>query len=88
MQRKKEKIISEIKKGNLVILPTDTVYGLLCRYDKEDSIEKIYELKKRDKKKPLKKRNFRWTWQGTTCFEYKTSNVEALEENFEQKIVS
>ena len=36
-----------------VILPTDTVYGLVCRYDSKSAVEKIYKLKKRSRRKPL-----------------------------------
>jgi len=35
------------------IIPTDTVYGLVCRIDDQEAINKIYEIKRRDKDKPL-----------------------------------
>ena len=37
----------------VIILPTDTVYGLACLYNSEVAIERIYEMKKREKGKPL-----------------------------------
>lgn len=37
----------------VALVPTDTVYGLLCRITDKDAIERIYELKGRDKSKPL-----------------------------------
>ncbi len=41
------------KKGGIVVLPTDTLYGLcISVFDKKD-IEKIYKIKERDKTKPL-----------------------------------
>ncbi len=46
-------IIEEIKKGKIVIVPTDTVYGLICNGLNEKSKERIYRIKKRDFKKPL-----------------------------------
>ena len=48
-----EKIVKEIKKGNLVIIPTDTVYGISADMNNEKAIEKVFEAKKRDKNKPL-----------------------------------
>lgn len=42
-----------LKKGGLVILPTDTLYGLIASaYDKK-AIDKIYRIKERDQNKPL-----------------------------------
>lgn len=48
-----EKIVKEIKKGNLVIIPTDTVYGISADMNNEKAIEKVFEAKQRDKNKPL-----------------------------------
>ena len=45
-----EKIIEEIEKGNLVIMPTDTVYGIMADATKEDVIEKVFIAKKRENK--------------------------------------
>lgn len=43
----------ELKEGKIGVIPTDTVYGLVASALDKKSVEKIYELKKRDKKKPL-----------------------------------
>lgn len=43
----------EIKNGGILIYPTDTVYGLGCSIKAEDSIKKIFEIKKRSLKNPL-----------------------------------
>jgi len=53
MKIKSKKLLDLIKDGELVIVPTDTVYGLVCKYNSKSAVEKIYELKKRDRKKPL-----------------------------------
>ena len=45
--------LSELKKGKIFILPTDTVYGLCCISTDKKAIEKIYKIKKRDLNKPL-----------------------------------
>lgn len=39
--------------GEVVLFPTDTVYGLLARADVPKAIDRIYELKGRDRSKPL-----------------------------------
>jgi L-threonylcarbamoyladenylate synthase len=56
-KRQKRKIILlaalAIKEGKIIIYPTDTVYGLGCALNFKKSVEKIFEIKKRPKKKPL-----------------------------------
>lgn len=42
-----------LRQGGVIIYPTDTVYGLGCDLSNKKGIERIYELKKRNKKKPL-----------------------------------
>jgi len=42
-----------IKEGKIVVFPTETVYGVGCRYDDEPAKERIFGLKKRDHSKPL-----------------------------------
>ena len=39
--------------GAVVLVPTETVYGLVCRADDESARRRIYELKDRDYSKPL-----------------------------------
>lgn len=40
-------------KGKIICFPTDTVYGVGAMIDDDVAIKKIYDLKKRDKDKPL-----------------------------------
>ena len=47
------KAVDILRQGGLVIYPTDTVYGLGCSLFNKKGIEKIYELKKQNKKQPL-----------------------------------
>jgi L-threonylcarbamoyladenylate synthase len=47
------KTIANLKKGNIVGLPTETVYGLAGNAYFKESIKKIYTLKKRPKFNPL-----------------------------------
>ncbi|MCI8482188.1 MAG: threonylcarbamoyl-AMP synthase [Clostridia bacterium] len=47
------KIANELKKGKLVVFPTDTVYGIGTNAYDKDACTRIYEVKKRPKVKPL-----------------------------------
>jgi L-threonylcarbamoyladenylate synthase len=42
-----------VKKGGLVVFPTDTVYGIGCDPRNQKAIEAIYRIKKRDESKNL-----------------------------------
>ena len=42
-----------IKEGGVVICPTDTVYGLLADATNKKAVEKVFQIKKRPKDKPL-----------------------------------
>ncbi len=42
-----------VKKGEVIIHPTDTVYGIGCNVESVDSVEKLYQAKKRDRTKPV-----------------------------------
>ena len=55
-----KKSIGLILQNEPIIIPTDTVYGLVCRYDSRSAIEKIYKFKKRDRKKPLILLGYNW----------------------------
>ncbi len=46
-------IEAALESGGVVILPTETVYGLAARADNADAVSKIYALKGRDFAKPL-----------------------------------
>ncbi|MCE5300931.1 MAG: threonylcarbamoyl-AMP synthase [Spirochaetia bacterium] len=46
-------IIDILNKDGVVILPTDTVYGLFCRAYSKKAVSKIYSIKGRAKHKPL-----------------------------------
>ena len=48
-----KKVADVLRQGGVIIYPTDTVYGLGCDLSNKKGIERIYELKRRDKKKPL-----------------------------------
>lgn len=48
-----KEIIKLIKKGKVIICPTDTVYGLICNARNEKAVEKFFKIKKREKTKPI-----------------------------------
>ena len=47
------RIAAFLKKGGVVICPTDTVYGFLADALNKKAVDKIYNIKKRPKLKPL-----------------------------------
>jgi L-threonylcarbamoyladenylate synthase len=42
-----------LKKGKVTILPTDTVYGLVCDAQNEKAVEQIFKIKNRSENNPL-----------------------------------
>ena len=48
-----EIVKKSLEEGAIVIFPTDTVYGIGCNPYNRKAIERIYQIKKRDKTKPL-----------------------------------
>ncbi len=46
-------LTNEIKQGKIFIYPTDTIYGLGCNAENREAVEKIKQIKQRDKDKPL-----------------------------------
>ena len=53
MKINKYSAVEVLRKGKVIVLPTDTVYGLGCICNIEQAANKIYDLKNRDHKKPL-----------------------------------
>ncbi len=48
-----EQVVRVLKKGGIIALPTDTVYGLAVNALDENALKKLKGLKKRDKEKPF-----------------------------------
>lgn len=42
-----------IKKGKIIVFPTDTVYGILCDATNKKAVNRIFKIKKRKPQKPL-----------------------------------
>jgi tRNA threonylcarbamoyl adenosine modification protein (Sua5/YciO/YrdC/YwlC family) len=52
-QRMISRTVDILKSGGIVVYPTDTHYGIGCDIMNKKAIERIYQLKQRDKKKPF-----------------------------------
>lgn len=48
-----EETVAAIRDGGLVLIPTDTVYGLACRPDREHSVRALSALKRRPAGQPI-----------------------------------
>lgn len=48
-----QKAVDILRSGGVIAYPTDTHYGIGCDIMHKKAIEKIYQLKQRDKKKPF-----------------------------------
>ena len=48
-----KKAVEVLQDGGVIIYPTDTVYGLGCALSSKRGIDRIYEIKRRSRKRPL-----------------------------------
>jgi L-threonylcarbamoyladenylate synthase len=46
-------VAAAVEAGKLVVIPTDTVYGLACRPDREDAVRALSTLKRRSPDQPI-----------------------------------
>jgi L-threonylcarbamoyladenylate synthase len=68
-----------LKSGGIVIFPTDTVYGIGCRCDNGEAVDRIYKLKARPQDQP-----FPHLVSGTFQVE-KMANITPLSKKFMDK---
>ena len=66
-----------LKNGELIVYPTDTLYGLGCDIHNKNAIEKIYRIKGMNKKKPL----------SFICHDFSQISEYANTSNFAYKIM-
>lgn len=52
-QRLIEQVAEVLRNGGVIAYPTDTTYGIGCSIFSKKGIEKIYQIKQREKKKPF-----------------------------------
>lgn len=48
-----KKAIAVLKKGGIVIFPTDTVYGIGCCFDNQRAVNRLYQIKNTPKTQPF-----------------------------------
>lgn len=48
-----DRLVSIINNGELAIVPSDTIYGIIADATNEEAVRKVYEVKQRDFSKPL-----------------------------------
>lgn len=53
MKNEIENTLAVLKKGGLILYPTDTVWGIGCDATNGEAVDKIFELKKRSDKKSM-----------------------------------
>jgi L-threonylcarbamoyladenylate synthase len=53
MTKRMQKAIEVLKKGGIIIFPTDTAIGVGCRLDQEESLRRLFEIRRRPKGKPV-----------------------------------
>ena len=53
LEKEIKKVVSNLKMGKIVLMPTDTIWGITCDATNEFSVDRVFKLKKRDKLKSL-----------------------------------
>ncbi|MGK0390283.1 MAG: L-threonylcarbamoyladenylate synthase [Maribacter sp.] len=48
-----DKLLKVLAESGLILFPTDTIWGIGCDATDPNAVDKVYELKRRDKNKPL-----------------------------------
>ena len=52
-QRLINQVVEVLEKGGVIAYPTDTTYGIGCSIFSKKGVERIYQIKQREKKKPF-----------------------------------
>lgn len=47
-----QKLIETLKNGGIVVMPTDTIYGILTSALNQESVERLYQVRQRSPEKP------------------------------------
>lgn len=53
MQEEIKRACEVLRKGGVILYPTDTVWGIGCDATNEDAVKRVYEIKKRDDSKSM-----------------------------------
>lgn len=46
-------LVRSLKEGKVLVCPSDTVYGLVADAANKEAVEKVFKIKKRDRRKPV-----------------------------------
>lgn len=46
-------LVDVLKRGSIAVIPTDTIYGIVCSALNKDSVEKVYSIRNRRPDKPV-----------------------------------
>ncbi len=49
----RKEVSDSVKRGDIIVYPTDTIYGIGCNAENSESVARIYQAKKRDRGKPF-----------------------------------
>ena len=52
MQEEINKCLEVLRKGGIILYPTDTIWGIGCDASNQEAIKRIYKIKKREDLKP------------------------------------
>jgi tRNA threonylcarbamoyl adenosine modification protein (Sua5/YciO/YrdC/YwlC family) len=52
-ERLVKRVVAHLKKGGIIAYPTDTFYGIGCDIMNKKAIERVYQIKQRQKNKPF-----------------------------------
>ncbi len=53
MNKDLEKAVGIVRKGGIIIFPTDTAFGIGCRIDDEEAVRRLFKLRKRPRDKAV-----------------------------------
>jgi L-threonylcarbamoyladenylate synthase len=53
MQIDIDKALQVLRKGGIILYPTDTIWGIGCDATQPDAVKKVYEIKKRSDTKSM-----------------------------------
>ena len=53
MNQESEQAIDHLRKGNVILYPTDTIWGLGCDPSNQEAVDRIFDIKKRPPSLPL-----------------------------------
>jgi L-threonylcarbamoyladenylate synthase len=53
MQKEVKKALEVLRKGGVILYPTDTIWGIGCDATNQEAVDKVYTIKKRDPQKSM-----------------------------------